>query len=40
MKIEADGFWRGAVFIFAVVGIQATTSQKTGGDGLQLRPND
>jgi hypothetical protein len=41
MKIEANGLWRGAIFIFeAAVMIQTTLSQMTSGDGLNLRPND
>jgi hypothetical protein len=40
MKIEVNGFWRGAISIFAVVVIQTTTSQMIKGDGLNLRPND
>jgi hypothetical protein len=40
MKIEANGFWRGAIFIFAAAVIQTTLSQMIRGDGLNLRPND
>jgi hypothetical protein len=40
MKIEANGFGRGVVFIFEVVVIQTAISQMTKGDGLNLRPND
>jgi hypothetical protein len=45
MKSEANGFWRGVVFIFEAAVIQTTSSQMiltqtTGGDGLNLRPND
>ncbi|MCU1252137.1 MAG: hypothetical protein JWQ49_5166 [Edaphobacter sp.] len=40
MKIEANGLWRGAVFIFELVDIQTTNSQMTKGDGSNLRPND
>jgi hypothetical protein len=50
MKIEASGFWRGVVSIFAT-NIFATTisdadvsaraiSETDKGDGLNLRPND
>jgi hypothetical protein len=45
MKSEPNGFWRTAVFIFETVVIQTTISQMiltqtTGGDRLNLRPND
>jgi hypothetical protein len=40
MKIEANGFRRGAIFVFEVAAIQTTLSQMTKGDGLNLRPND
>jgi hypothetical protein len=45
MKSEPNGFWPGVAFIFEAVVIQTTISQMiltqtTGGDGLNLRPND
>jgi hypothetical protein len=40
MKIEANGFCRGAIFIFEVAAIQTILSQMIKGDGLNLRPND
>jgi hypothetical protein len=45
MKIEANGLLRGAAFVFEVAVIQTTISQMiltqtTGGDGLNVRPND
>jgi hypothetical protein len=40
MKIDANGFGRGAVFIFEGVVIQTAISRMTRGDGLNLRPND
>jgi hypothetical protein len=40
MKIETNGFWRGAIFIFEVAAIQTALSQMTKGDGWNLRPND
>jgi hypothetical protein len=40
MKIEANGFWRSAIFIFDGAMTQTTLSQMTKGDRLHLRPND
>jgi hypothetical protein len=40
MKSEANGFWRGVVFIFEAAVIPTTISQTAGGDGLNVRPND
>jgi hypothetical protein len=40
MKSEANGLWRGVVFIFEAAVIPATISQTAGGDGLNVRPND
>ena len=40
MKIEANGFWRGAIFVCEVAVIQPILSQMAKGDGLNLRPND
>jgi hypothetical protein len=40
MKIKANGFRRGAIFICEVAVIQTALSQMSKGDGLNLRPND
>jgi hypothetical protein len=45
MKSEANDLLRGAAFIFEGAVIQRTVSQviltqMTGGDGLNVRPND
>jgi hypothetical protein len=40
MKIEANGFERGAAFISDMTVFQIPIYEMTKGDGLNLRPND